>query len=243
MINKSPAKTKEQLISENEDLYSRLAEVEDTLAAIRNGDVDAILVPGDNGEQVYSISSAETPYRTFVEEMHAGAVTITKDGIVLYSNNRFAELVHEPVEHVIGSNLKRYITQNDNSKFDHFISHLTHGKHDVLIVSLTNTMYLRLSIHKLPPYLQGDNYILIATDITDLKKRENELREIIGMLAGHIKMLRELRIENICDNLDTEGRKNRLEIANTKLYKEITNLKRLVAELKQKEKEPISKIS
>jgi PAS domain S-box-containing protein len=237
MINSSKAKTTEQLIVENEELYSRLAEAEDTLAAIRNGDVDAILVPGSNGEQVYSISSAETPYRTFVEEMHAGAVTISKDGTVLYSNQRFAELVYEPVERVIGSNLKQYIIQNDNSKFDLFLSQLNHGNHDVLIVTLTNTLYLRLSIHKLPPYLQGDNYILIATDISDLKRREIELEEIIGMLTGHIKILRELRIENISDNLDTEGKKNRLEIANNKLYKEITNLKRLVSELKQKTKE------
>jgi len=229
-------KTKEQLITENKELRSRLVEIEEALTAIRNGEVDAIMVSGKRGDQVYSVSSAETPYRTFIEEMSEGAVTLTKEGTILYCNQRFAEIVQSPHESVVGSSLKRYITPNDNSKLDRFLTQLTYDKHDVLIVSLTNTLYLRLSIHLLPPYLQGDNYILIATDITDLKKKEEELTEIIGKLVKHIKALQTLRIDNISETLETEGRKNKLEIANTKLYKEITKLNRLVAKMKQKQK-------
>jgi PAS domain S-box-containing protein len=236
MIKKSIIKTKKQLIIENEELHSRLVEIEEALTAIRNGEVDAIMVSGTKGEQVYSVSSAETPYRTFIEEMSEGAVTLTKEGTILYCNQRFAEIVQSPYEKVIGSSLKQFIAPDDNSKLDHFLTQLTYDKHDVLIVSLTNTLYLRLSIHLLPPYLQGDNYILIATDISDLKKKENELNEIIGMLVNHIKALRALRIDNINDTLDFEGRKNKLEIANNKLYKEITKLNRLVAEIKLKTK-------
>ncbi|MDZ7634006.1 MAG: hypothetical protein U5L72_06015 [Bacteroidales bacterium] len=69
-------RTKEQLIIENKELQLRLLETEEALAAIRSGEVDAIVVPGRGGEQVYSISSAETPYRTFIEEMDEGAVTL-----------------------------------------------------------------------------------------------------------------------------------------------------------------------
>ncbi len=229
-------KTKKQLIIENEDLLSRLVEKDEALSAIRNGEVDAILVSSGKGEQVYSVSSAETPYRTFIEEMSEGAVTITKDGAILYCNQRFAEIVKSPYERVIGSSLKRYISQDDNSKLDSFLDQLTHKKHDVLIVSLTNALYLRLSIHLLPPYLQGDNYMLIATDISDLKKKENELNEIIGKLVSHINALRALRINNINETLDAEGRKNKLEIANNKLYKEITKLNRLIVKLRQRQK-------
>jgi prefoldin subunit 5 len=83
--------------------------------------------------------------------------------------------------------------------------------------------------------LQGENYILIATDISDLKRRENELNEIIVKLVNHIEALRSLRIENICDKLEVEGRKNKLESANDKLYKQILKLNRLVEKLKQKQ--------
>jgi len=229
-------KTKEQLIIENQELRSRVAEIEETLAAIRNGEVDAIMVSGKKGDQVYSVSSAETPYRTFIEEMSEGAVTLTKEGTILYCNQRFAEIVQSPYEKVIGSSIKRFISHHDNPKIDNFLTNLTYDKHDVLIVSLTNTQYLRLSIHLLPPYLQGDNYILIATDISDLKNKENELNEIIIKLVNHIKALRALHIDKISETCDMEGRKNKLEDANNILYKEILKLNRLVAKLKQNQK-------
>lgn len=227
-------KSREQLIIENEELRARLVEIEDALSSIRNGEVDAIMVSGRNGEQVYSVSSAETPYRTFIEHMSEGAVTLTKEGTILYCNPRFAEIVQAPFEKVIGTSLSRFIAPDDNSKLDSFLAQMTHAKHDVLIVNLTNTLYLRLSIHLTPPYLQGDNFILIATDISDLKKKEFELNEIIGQLVNHIKKLRALRIDNICETLDIEGRKNKLEIANNKLHGEILKMNRLVEDLKQK---------
>jgi PAS domain S-box-containing protein len=231
LMNLTPA----QLLVENRELQSRLVEMEETLTAIRNGEVDAIMVSGNKGEQVYSVSSAETPYRTFIEEMSEGAVTLTKKGEILYCNARFADIVQQPYQKVVGSSIKQYITTDDNQKLEVFLDQLAQDKRDVLIVTLTNTVYLRLSIHYLPPYLQGDNYILIATDISDLKKRENELKEIIVTLAGHIKALRALRIENIDDTLDAKGRKNKLESANDKLHKEILKLNRLVESLKQKQ--------
>jgi PAS domain S-box-containing protein len=229
-------KTKEQLIIENEELRSRMAEMEAAIVAIRNGEVDAIMVSGNKGEQVYSVSSAETPYRTFIEKMGEGAVTLTKEGLILYCNPRFADIVQYPYEKVIGTSFNRFINPDENSKLENFLAQLTHNKHDVIIVSLTNTVYLRLSIHLLPPYLQGDNFLIIATDISDLKKREQELTEIISKLLAHIKALRALRIDNISDTLDAVGEKNRLESANNKLNKEILKLNRLVVKLKQTQK-------
>src|SRR5690349_7415771 len=66
------------------DLRARLAELEDTLNAIRSGEVDALIVNGPNGDQVYSLKGAEAPYRAFIEHMHEGAVTLSDDGTVLY---------------------------------------------------------------------------------------------------------------------------------------------------------------
>jgi hypothetical protein len=44
--------TREQLINENNELQSLLAEAEKTLSAIQRGDVDAIVVSGNDGSQV-----------------------------------------------------------------------------------------------------------------------------------------------------------------------------------------------
>jgi PAS domain S-box-containing protein len=229
-------RTKEELIAENINLRNRLIEYEEALSAIRNGDVDAIMVSGKMGEQVYSVSSAETPYRTFIEQMSEGAVTLAKDGTIIYCNSRFAEIIEVPYEGIIGSSIKRFIALEDNMKLDTFLSQLSQNSHDVLIVNLNETLYLRLSIHLLPPYLQGDNYIVIVTDISDLKRREFELNEVIADLVNHLKGLKALRIENICSTFDVVGSKNKLEVTNKILHKEIVILNRLIVKLKKKQR-------
>lgn len=230
------SKTKEQLITENEELHSRLTEAEEMLEAIRSGEVDAIVVSGTKGEQVYSINSAETPYRTFIEEMSEGAVTLTKEGIILYCNQRFAEFVHEPIELVIGSYFNRFISANDRSKFNYLLAQKTPDKNHVLIISLINSIYLKLSFHLLPPYLQGDNFILIATDISELKKKENELVEVQHLLEQRFDQLQSMRIELINTQIAAEAAINELRDKNKKLLKEITNHKLAKAALKQKRK-------
>lgn len=228
--------TKKQLITENEQLRSRVVEIEEALSAIRNGEVDAIMVSGNKGEQVYSVSSAETPYRTFIEEMSEGAVTLTKEGTILYCNPKFAEIVQAPYEKVIGSTLKEFITPEDNLRLDDFLAQVSCKKHDVLIVTLNNTLYLRLSVHLLPRYLQGENYILIATDISDLKKKEIELNDIIGNLLKLTDGLRALRIDNINETVDAIGKKNKLERINSNLFKEISKLNNLIDKLKKQQR-------
>jgi len=227
-------KTKEHLIIENEELRSRLVETEETLMAIRNGEVDAIMVSGTKGEQVYSISSAETPYRTFIEEMNEGAVSLSKEGIILYCNKRFAELVQEPIECVIGTYLKRFFTLKDKSKLDYVLVKQAHNKNDVLIISLINTLYLKLSFHLLPSYLQGNNRILIATDITEMKKKENELLELHRVLEINLDKIQRLRMQLIDKMIENEVKINKLKNTNNKLVKEITKHKLIEAELKKK---------
>src|SRR4030042_7160626 len=187
-------KTKEQLIIENEELHARLVETEEMLLAIRSGEVDAIMVAGTKGEQVYSISSAETPYRTFVEEMNEGAATLSRKGLIIYCNQKFAEFVHEPIDRVIGSYFKRFIVPEDKSKFDKLFAQQTHNRNNVLIISLISSLYLKLSFQLLPVYLQGDYCILVATDISDLKKEENKLLELSRKLEQKLDVIQRLRM-------------------------------------------------
>ncbi len=101
----APATSPVHLISA-EDLHrlqESLREAQETLKAIRSGEVDAVIVAGDNGEQVYSLSGAEQPYRVYVEQMQEGAVTASTDGVILYCNRRFADMLGRPLKKVIGT--------------------------------------------------------------------------------------------------------------------------------------------
>src|SRR5687768_6888008 len=91
------------LKTENKELKARLAEAEGTLKAIRGGEVDALVVSGAAGDQVFTLQGAEMPYRILVEEMNQGALLIIPDGTILYANIRFASLSKTPLEQVIGS--------------------------------------------------------------------------------------------------------------------------------------------
>ena len=93
------------LAAENAELRARLEEAEDTLRAIRSGEVDALVM----GEEVYTLKGAETPYRLLIESMNEGAATLAPDGTILYCNRRFAEMVATPAEQVIGSCLWQWV--------------------------------------------------------------------------------------------------------------------------------------
>jgi PAS domain S-box-containing protein len=90
------------------ELQARLREAEETLDAIRNGDVDAVVVGGPSGQQVYTLENADRPYRVLIEQMQEGAVTLAEDGTVLYCNQRFATLAAARREAIIGSAVGRF---------------------------------------------------------------------------------------------------------------------------------------
>jgi len=98
-----------QLLLEMKELRSRLREAEETLRAIRSGEVDALVVSGPQGDQVFTLKGADHTYRTLIEEMKEGAITLMADGTILYGNKRFAEMIKTPLEKVIGSSIHRFL--------------------------------------------------------------------------------------------------------------------------------------
>ncbi len=107
--------TREEIIAENTALRARLEEVEETLQAIRCGEVDALLVATTEGDRIFTLQGAEHPYRVLVETMNEGAVTTATDGTILYCNSRFAAMVKIAPEMLVGSSLTRYVAPDDRT--------------------------------------------------------------------------------------------------------------------------------
>jgi diguanylate cyclase (GGDEF)-like protein len=92
------------------DALIRLAEAEDTFRAIGEGEVDAFLQSdGAGGQRVFTLTSADRPYRMFVESMRDGAATISSSGLILYVNSRLAELLLCSKETIVGARLSRFV--------------------------------------------------------------------------------------------------------------------------------------
>ena len=98
-----------------ETLRVRLVEVEEMLRAIQHGEIDALVVEGIDGSQVYTLHSADEPYRNLVEQMQSGAVVLTAHGEVVYANARFAALVGEPLQSVSGGRFDRFVHPSDRA--------------------------------------------------------------------------------------------------------------------------------
>jgi PAS domain S-box-containing protein len=161
------------------DLRLRLEEAEQTLHAIRTGKVDALVVSGRRGDQVYTLKGAEQPYRVYVEAMNEGAVTLGPDGTVLYCNKRFGELLKEPIEKVVGSGIVRFIAQTGRDGFE---SAFQRGKQK----SHTAEISLRGGDGQLVPVYLSFNPLMaddvpavcmVVMDLTERKKTERQLRE------------------------------------------------------------------
>jgi PAS domain S-box-containing protein len=98
---------------ELDELRQRLQEAEETLDAIRSGEVDALVVSGPSGEKVFTLLGAEHPYRVLVESMNEGALSLSRDGTILYSNSAFARMVAISLDQVMGHDVCEFVPTED----------------------------------------------------------------------------------------------------------------------------------
>jgi PAS domain S-box-containing protein len=109
---------REQLEAEIRELRAHLLEAEETLGAIREGQVDAVVVTEHQGDRVYTLQSPDRPYRLMIEEMRQGAVTVTPEGVVLYCNGCFAEMMRIDAARAAGSSVRSLVDPASRDLFD-----------------------------------------------------------------------------------------------------------------------------
>ena len=156
-----------KLLEEIKELRIRLKEAEETLSAIRSGGVDAIVVSGLQGEQVFTLTGAERAYRVLIETMNEGAVSLNQEGIIIYCNKRFSEMIRTPLEKVIGTPLRQFIQATDLPVFDSLLEKGSRekGKGEVSFINDDGTVLpALLSISA----LQKDNANIYGITVTDL---------------------------------------------------------------------------
>ena len=108
----------EQIKQENEELRSRLEELEEALVAIRSGEVDAIVVNDSGTEQVFTLKGVDHSYRVLVEEMSSGAMTLAENGDILYANMACEKILKKPLANIVGSHIDKFVHPSDLPIFD-----------------------------------------------------------------------------------------------------------------------------
>jgi PAS domain S-box-containing protein len=112
------AVSKKHLLEEIETLRARLADAEQTLSAISNDEVDALVVVtrSRGAEEVLTFDRAYLPYVHLVDQMRDGAVTVAEDGTVLHASRRFIELCGMRAERMIGSSFFALVAEEDEAR-------------------------------------------------------------------------------------------------------------------------------
>ncbi len=191
--NRSPQKL---LALSRRELVARVSEAEETLRAIRSGEVDAIVVNGQGGKKVFTLQGADHTYRVFVERMNEGAAVLSRDHTVLHCNGRFARFLGAGLQRVIGSSMLDLVWPDDHSKLDALLRRAAQKncRGEIRLQSRKGApLSVQLSLN--PLRLESTKAVcLIASDLSEMKRAEQELRtssEQLRSLAAHLLSVRE----------------------------------------------------
>lgn len=169
-------------------LRLRLEELEETLKAIRAGQVDAVLVSGPKGDRIFTLQGSEHPYRVLVEAMNEGAATLSTQGIILFANPRLAEMLGCPLQRLLGSSLTRFTKNIQCPSFEKLLLQIEDGPQKVQAsLRLSGRRYLPVYLSFSPLREEGlQGICLIVTDLSEQKAKEQQLAQTNQALLNEV---------------------------------------------------------
>ena len=163
-----------------QELQAKLEEAEEALRAIREGAMDAIIVSGSQGKQVFSLTGAESVYRLIVETMKEAALTVSLDGTILFCNGQFGELVKTPLERIVGHRLEAFVAPDQRALVASLIaqSQKESVKHRIVFQGAGGPpvpAHVSTTVLRQP---DGLSICVVATDLTELEASTEMLRQL-----------------------------------------------------------------
>ena len=165
------------LLSEIGALKTHLLEAEEAIDAIRNGSVDAFAIRKDGKAEVYTLQSLDYAYRVLIEKFGEGALNLTREGLIVYSNGYFSELINIPHAKVTGSHILDFVSPDSREKFrEHFALALQgSSKAEITLLVNNRSIPVYISLTSLQPQLTTVG--MIITDLSEKKQNEQLLRD------------------------------------------------------------------
>jgi PAS domain S-box-containing protein len=185
------SKSSTELAQENEYLRAQLAEAQEVIRAIQSGEVDAVVVSGPQGEQVFTLQGAEYAYRVLVEAMNEGAASLDADGTVLYCNQRLADMCGVPLEQVVGGRAVRLVDTASRDEFEELLAGALDGEAAKGEFTLRSGDGLDIPVYVSVRKFKADENAALCMVVTDLSEQRKQ-RELLAKeeaLRKHAELL------------------------------------------------------
>ena len=172
---------------------------------------------GLRGKQVFTLQGADLPYRTLMETMSEGALTVAADGTILYCNGHFSELIEMPLNMIIGASIYDFVVSPNGQSLVAMLQ--TCGREDCrgefsLKTAKGGEVPVSLSARSL---MMNDveAFCIVATDLTDQKRTQEALEQAYDHLEEKVaERTAELSRVNATLNKEITERKHAEEALN-----------------------------
>jgi PAS domain S-box-containing protein len=234
-------KTYQELNNKLTELTAQLQEAHDIINAIHKGEIDAFIVKNDDKHELYTLKSADKAYRLFIEKMNEGAITLNRQGLILYSNSSFADLVNTPLENVIGVPFENFLPGTYKSSVNELIKEAwlqQESKTEIVLPGKDKPVPVLLSMNIFE--IDGGMALsIIATDLSLQKESQeqkkamekkdefitiasHELKTPVTSIKGYVQLLR--------FNFQKEGNHTAADVL-SKVDTQINKLTTLISDL------------
>ena len=168
-------KQTKELISRIEELESQLAEAQQHIEAIKAGEVSAFVLNRNNRAEVFALESVDYAYRILIENFREGALNISEDGMIVYTNTYFHQLLGLTYEEVISTSIFDFIHPESLSDFKLIFKQglADQAKGEINLMAKGKIIPVYVSLTSLYPTLPMAGMI-----ITDLSEKKQFAREV-----------------------------------------------------------------
>lgn len=187
-----------ELEAELGEMRRRLEENEETLRAIRGGEVDAFVIQLPDEQRIYQLRDSEHVYHAFVEQMRDAALTLDDDNTIMYANPRFLEMLGQSQGRVLGSNLIDHISAED-AYLSQALLQRAHQRESSAELSLVGRDDSHVPVNALafPVDVDGTRMVcVLMTDMTEIHRYRYDLEQMVDSrtaeLAGQTARIRQV---------------------------------------------------
>ena len=196
--------------------------------------MDAIVVTNGEGRKVFTLEGADYPYRALVENIREGALTLSRDGTILYANGRFAAMVKIPADKVAGTSIVDHVCPENRVEIQKALHGITKRASSARVRISQGKVSLPVLISMNP--LSDDENTKISAVVTDRRKDEQEIQDLLTEVQHDKDRLSSL-VNSISDEIWFADTEKKFTLANPAALQEFaleygeTNIEKFAASL------------